>query len=153
MGWSLNWKWVSCCVEACMKLELNQSCALLFFARRTLSFLSFSTTKGDIIYYYGNKGDPEPSFLNPGGLYHKTVGIVVYLKAVLCACCVVILPWKGNLMSTRNSHAMLWWTWRLKKHLEGVLNPQLAWGPIWPSVFGEGAEKSCVGLSASYASP
>jgi len=26
----------------------------------------FSTTKGDVICYYGNKGEPEPVFLNPG---------------------------------------------------------------------------------------
>ncbi|KAJ7309692.1 hypothetical protein JRQ81_007752, partial [Phrynocephalus forsythii] len=25
-----------------------------------------STTKGDVMYYYGNKGDPEPVFLSPG---------------------------------------------------------------------------------------
>nr|XP_056715481.1 transport and Golgi organization protein 2 homolog isoform X2 [Euleptes europaea] len=25
-----------------------------------------NTTKGDVIYYYGNKGDPDPVFLNPG---------------------------------------------------------------------------------------
>uniref|UniRef100_A0A2D4N8Q9 Transport and Golgi organization protein 2 homolog n=1 Tax=Micrurus spixii TaxID=129469 RepID=A0A2D4N8Q9_9SAUR len=25
-----------------------------------------STNNGDVIYYYGNKGDPEPLFLNPG---------------------------------------------------------------------------------------
>ncbi|KAG8146313.1 putative C22orf25-like protein, partial [Naja naja] len=31
-----------------------------------LLFLSFSTNNGDVIYYYGNKGDPEPLFLNPG---------------------------------------------------------------------------------------
>ncbi|KAH0625555.1 hypothetical protein JD844_015113 [Phrynosoma platyrhinos] len=29
-------------------------------------YSSESTTRGDVIYYYGNKGDPEPVFLNPG---------------------------------------------------------------------------------------
>ncbi|KFP34554.1 Transport and Golgi organization 2, partial [Colius striatus] len=26
----------------------------------------FNTTKGDVICYYGNRGEPEPVFLNPG---------------------------------------------------------------------------------------
>lgn len=36
-------------------------------------FVFFSTTKGDVICYYGNKGEPEPVFLNPGRFTSKSL--------------------------------------------------------------------------------